>query len=77
MQQQAQQQAQHQQQQQQQQQQQLVVVAMVWQGQEEGKGQAWQRKRACRMHCVGKETALFEPFLYKMHCFTKTGSGQT
>jgi hypothetical protein len=26
---------------------------------------------------IGKKTALFEPFIYKMHCFTKTGSGQT
>ena len=25
----------------------------------------------------GKKTALFEPFIYKMHDFTKTGSGQT
>jgi hypothetical protein len=25
----------------------------------------------------GKKTALFAPFIYKMHCFTKTGSGQT
>jgi hypothetical protein len=25
---------------------------------------------------VGK-TAIFEPFIYKMHYFTKTGSGQT
>ena len=25
----------------------------------------------------GKKTALFEPFIYKMHYFTKTGSGQT
>jgi hypothetical protein len=24
----------------------------------------------------GKKTALFEPFIYKMHLFTKTGSGQ-
>jgi hypothetical protein len=24
-----------------------------------------------------KKTALFEPFIYKMHQFTKTGSGQT
>jgi hypothetical protein len=28
-------------------------------------------------HCIGKKTALFEPFIYKMHSFTKTGSGQT
>jgi hypothetical protein len=27
-------------------------------------------------HVVGK-TALFAPFIYKMHYFTKTGSGQT
>jgi hypothetical protein len=27
-------------------------------------------------HAVGK-TAIFEPFIYKMHYFTKTGSGQT
>ena len=26
---------------------------------------------------VGEKTALFEPFIYKMHHFTKTGSGQT
>ena len=26
---------------------------------------------------AGKKTALFEPFIYKMHYFTKTGSGQT
>ena len=26
---------------------------------------------------VGKKTALFEPFIYKMHYFAKTGSGQT
>jgi hypothetical protein len=25
----------------------------------------------------GKKTALFEPFIYKMHYFTKTGSGRT
>jgi hypothetical protein len=25
----------------------------------------------------GKKTALFAPFIYKMHYFTKTGSGQT
>jgi hypothetical protein len=25
----------------------------------------------------GKETPLFAPFIYKMHRFTKTGSGQT
>ena len=25
----------------------------------------------------GKKTALFEPFIYQMHHFTKTGSGQT
>jgi hypothetical protein len=25
----------------------------------------------------GEKTALFEPFIYKMHDFTKTGSGQT
>jgi hypothetical protein len=25
----------------------------------------------------GKQTALFEPFIYKMHYFTKTGSGRT
>jgi hypothetical protein len=25
----------------------------------------------------GEKTALFEPFIYKMHYFTKTGSGQT
>ena len=25
----------------------------------------------------GKKTALFEPFIYKMHYFAKTGSGQT
>jgi hypothetical protein len=24
-----------------------------------------------------RKTALFEPFIYKMHYFTKTGSGQT
>jgi hypothetical protein len=28
-------------------------------------------------HHWGKKTALFEPFIYKMHYFTKTGSGQT
>jgi hypothetical protein len=26
---------------------------------------------------LGKKTALFEPFIYKNHHFTKTGSGQT
>eukprot|EP01046_Picozoa_sp_COSAG06_P010861 COSAG06_NODE_605_length_13878_cov_13.424995_3_plen_3355_part_00 len=26
---------------------------------------------------IGKETPLFAPFIYKMHHFTKTGSGQT
>ena len=26
---------------------------------------------------LGEKTALFEPFIYKMHYFTKTGSGQT
>jgi hypothetical protein len=26
---------------------------------------------------VVRKTALFEPFIYKMHYFTKTGSGQT
>jgi hypothetical protein len=26
---------------------------------------------------AGKKTALFEPFIYKMHYFAKTGSGQT
>ena len=25
----------------------------------------------------GEKTALLEPFIYKMHYFTKTGSGQT
>jgi hypothetical protein len=25
----------------------------------------------------GEKTALFAPFTYKMHYFTKTGSGQT
>jgi hypothetical protein len=25
----------------------------------------------------GEKTRLFEPFMYKMHLFTKTGSGQT
>ena len=25
----------------------------------------------------GKKTALFVPFIYQMHHFTKTGSGQT
>jgi hypothetical protein len=30
-----------------------------------------------RPHHWGKKTALFEPFIYKMHYFTKTGSGQT
>jgi len=25
----------------------------------------------------GKKTALFAPFIYKMHYFTKTGSGRT
>eukprot|EP01046_Picozoa_sp_COSAG06_P005790 COSAG06_NODE_262_length_18897_cov_122.542877_12_plen_107_part_00 len=25
----------------------------------------------------GKKTALFSPFIYKMHYFTKTGSGQS
>ena len=29
-----------------------------------------------RKQAVGK-TAIFEPFIYKMHYFTKTGSGQT
>jgi hypothetical protein len=26
---------------------------------------------------LGEKTALFAPFIYKMHYFTKTGSGQT
>jgi hypothetical protein len=26
---------------------------------------------------TGEKTALFEPFIYKMHYFTKTGSGQS
>ena len=26
---------------------------------------------------TGEKTALFEPFIYKMHYFTKTGSGRT
>ena len=26
---------------------------------------------------AGEKTALFEPFIYKIHYFTKTGSGQT
>ena len=26
---------------------------------------------------AGEKTALFAPFIYKMHYFTKTGSGQT
>jgi hypothetical protein len=30
-----------------------------------------------RAGAAGKKTALFEPFIYKMHYFTKTGSGQT
>jgi hypothetical protein len=30
---------------------------------------------ARRPRMQGKKTALFEPFIYKMHYFTKTGSG--
>jgi len=26
---------------------------------------------------IGEKTALFATFIYKMHSFTKTGSGQT
>jgi hypothetical protein len=26
---------------------------------------------------AGKQTALFAPFIYKMHYFTKTGSGRS
>jgi len=33
------------------------------------------RRGSCR--CLGEKTALFAPFIYKMHHFTKTGSGQT
>jgi trehalose/maltose hydrolase-like predicted phosphorylase len=29
------------------------------------------------MKLRGKQTALFEPFIYKMHYFTKTGSGRS
>jgi hypothetical protein len=29
------------------------------------------------VHACGEKTALFEPFIHKMHYFTKTGSGQT
>jgi hypothetical protein len=28
-------------------------------------------------YSAGEKTALFEPFIYKMHYFTKTGSGRT
>jgi hypothetical protein len=33
-------------------------------------------RKAAERAVVGK-TAIFEPFIYKMHYFTKTGSGQT
>ena len=32
---------------------------------------------ACDPRMQGKKTALFEPFIYKMYYFTKTGSGRT
>ena len=32
---------------------------------------------ACGSSSGGEKTALFAPFIYKMHYFTKTGSGQT
>jgi len=31
----------------------------------------------CQRWVHGEKTGLFEPFIYKMHSFTKTGSGQT
>ena len=34
-------------------------------------------KRETRFLQAGEKTALFEPFIYKMHYFTKTGSGRT
>jgi hypothetical protein len=34
-------------------------------------------KRAFVVPTGGKETPPFAPFVYKMHDFTKTGSGQT
>ena len=36
-----------------------------------------EKVRFCRWNAQGKKTALFEPFIYKMHYFTKTGSGQS
>jgi hypothetical protein len=36
------------------------------------------RRNMCQQGAeYGKKTALFEPFIYKMHYFAKTGSGQT
>jgi hypothetical protein len=35
------------------------------------------RSHSIMRHGDGRETPLFAPFIYKMHHFTKTGSGQT
>jgi|EP01046_Picozoa_sp_COSAG06_P048832 hypothetical protein len=48
----------------------------------DGKGwgaRCWSKLSAGDFVCeyAGKETRLFEPFLYKNDHFTKTGSGQT
>ena len=37
----------------------------------------WLENNAMKKGSGGKKTALFSPFIYKMHHFTKTGSGQT
>ena len=43
----------------------------------EGGGGNQTRAAAAIMAKGGEKTAFFAPFIYKMHYFTKTGSGQT
>jgi hypothetical protein len=38
---------------------------------------AWGAGDPLRAVLPGEKTALFAPFIYKMHYFTKTGSGRT
>jgi N-acetylglucosamine-6-sulfatase len=38
---------------------------------------SWGEHAGYSASIIGKKTALFAPFIYKNHHFTKTGSGQT
>jgi hypothetical protein len=42
-----------------------------------GKNTMYEAAARVPMILTGKKTALFAPFIYKMHYFTKTGSGRT